>query len=140
MSEIQQWNDRIIAEFRENNGIVSTANFGDGLVLLHHTGARTAAQRINPLRALRRDDHTWVVVASKQGADTDPDWYRNLVANPNTIIETPHDGEVTVTASVLTGTERTEAWNAFIDAYPMFQQYQDATTRAFPVIALRTRE
>lgn len=140
MVDVQKWNDQIIDEFRQNDGIVATANFGDGLVLLHHTGARSEVRRVNPLRALQLDEYTWVVVASKQGADTNPDWYFNLLANPLTFIETPHHGKVSVFASVLAGEERARAWESFATAYPVFQQYQDATVRAFPVIALRRRD
>ena len=139
MVDVQKWNDQIIDEFRQNDGIVATANFGDGLVLLHHTGARSDARRVNPLRALRLDENTWVVVASKQGADTNPDWYFNLLANPLTFIETPHHGKVTVSAGVLAGEALAQAWESFSTAYPVIQQYQDATTRVLPVIALRRR-
>ena len=107
--------------------------------MLHHTGAKSGVERMNPLRALRQDDDTWVIVASKQGADTNPDWSLNLIANPATSIETPHDGDVQVVARELIDAERAHAWQAFTTAYPIFQQYQDATTRAFPVVALCRR-
>ncbi len=137
---VQSWNEKIIEEFRANGGEVSTANFGLSLILLHHTGARTGEKRINPLRSLFDGEGTWLVVASAQGADSHPHWYHNVMAHPEVCIEAPGRGTVSVRAEVLAGTERDKAWAAFTAAYPMFLQYQQETTRIFPVIVLRRPE
>lgn len=136
---VLQWNDRIVAEFRANEGSVATNNFGDSLLLLHHRGAKTGVSRVNPLRGMKIDDDSWIVVASKQGADTNPDWYHNLVAHPDAVIDVPGHAGIDVTAETLDGTARDTAWQRFTGAYPIFQQYQDATTRVIPVVALRRR-
>jgi len=129
------WNDQVIAEFRANNG--SVARFGRNLVLIHHIGAKTGAERVAPARAIRDDPDTWLVAASKGGAPDNPAWYHNLVAHPDVRIETPDDGTVAVHAEVLRGTERDEAWERFKEASPGFRDYEQKTSRTIPVLVLR---
>ena len=131
------WNDQVIAEFRANNGTV--ARFGRNLVLIHHLGAKTGAERVAPARAIRDDADSWLVAASKGGAPDNPGWYHNLIANPDVRIETPDDGIVEVHAEVLQGAERDEAWERFKEAAPGFRDYEQKTTRTIPVLVLRRR-
>jgi deazaflavin-dependent oxidoreductase (nitroreductase family) len=131
------WNDQVIAEFRANNGAV--ARFGRNLVLIHHIGAKTGAERIAPARAIREDPDSWLVAASKGGAPENPAWYHNLVANPDVRIETPDDGTVAVHAEVLHGAERDAAWERFKEASPGFRDYEEKTSRTIPVLVLRRR-
>lgn len=130
-----QFNDSIIEEFRTNRG--SVARFGRSLVLLHQTGAKSGVERVNPVRAIRTSPETWLIAASKGGADDNPAWYYNLRAHPEATIETPDDGEVAVYATELRGAERDAAWARFTAASPGFQQYEQRTTRMIPVIELR---
>ena len=81
-----EFNARIIEEFRGNQGRVGGPFEGATLLLLHHVGARSGKDRINPL-VYNRDGDRYVVFASKAGAPTNPDWYHNLKANPNITIE-----------------------------------------------------
>lgn len=136
----QRWNDQIIAEFRANKGKVATNGFGKSLILVHHTGARTGTRRVNPLRSVHDGNGTWWVVASKQGAPENPDWYHNLNANPDTRIEIPDLGSFDAFAEVLEGDAREQAWQQFTAANPIFLQYQEETSRVFPVIALHIRK
>ena len=80
------FNAKVIEEFRSNEGRVGGPFEGLPLLLLHHTGARSGTERVNPL-AYARDEDRYVVFASKAGAPTNPDWYHNLLANPSTRIE-----------------------------------------------------
>lgn len=130
------WNQGIIDEFRANGGTVS--RFGDALVLVHHIGAKTGAERISPVMGIREDPDTWLIAASKGGAPEHPAWYHNLIAHPEVSIETP-DGEVPVRAEVLRGEERDRAWSRFTAASPGFKAYEDRTARVIPVVALRRR-
>jgi len=132
-----QFNDGIIDEFRTNDGTV--AQFGRDLVLVHHRGARSGVERIAPLRAIRTSPDTWLIAASKAGADENPAWFHNLVAHPHTQIETPDDGVVAVRATVLQGGERDAAWSEFTAASPAFGTYAQRTSRVIPVIALSRR-
>lgn len=77
----EDWNSKIISEFRANDGKVGGVFEGASLLLLHTTGAKTGLERVNPL-AYRADGDALVVFASKAGAPTNPDWFHNLLANP----------------------------------------------------------
>jgi len=128
------WNDAIIREFRENGGKV--ASFAtQPLLLLSHRGARTGTQRTNPL-AYFDDGDRYVVVASKGGAPTNPDWYHNLKAHPRATIEVGTD-RFDVTAREATGAERNRLWAMITDRNPAFAEYEGATDRTMPVMILR---
>lgn len=131
-------NAEIISEFRDANGRVQ--GFGRHLVLLHHVGAKTGTQRVSPVMAIRPpgDEDTWWIAASKGGAPEHPQWLHNLVAAPETVIETP-DGRVDVHARVLDAHEREVAWPHFTEKSDGFRQYQDQTERVIPVVELTRR-
>lgn len=132
------FNERIIDEFRSNGGDVTVGGFGRRLVLLHHLGAKSGAERVSPVMALPSDSG-WIIAASKGGAPENPAWFHNLLAHPETVIETPDDGEVAVRAVRLDGAERDAAWARFLDASPGFGEYERRTERTIPVVELRRR-
>ncbi len=84
--DVNAWNRTIIEEFRANNGSVGGMFEGATLVLLHTTGAKSGKERTNPLVALFEGGRIFVF-ASYAGAETSPDWYHNLVANPHVEVE-----------------------------------------------------
>jgi deazaflavin-dependent oxidoreductase (nitroreductase family) len=131
------WNDRVIAEFRANEGRVR--GFGTGLVLLHTTGARTGAARVNPVAAIP-ERGSWLICASLAGAPHHPAWYFNLLAHPEAVIETPQ-GSVDVHAIDLTDEEEREAAFArFVARSPAFAEYaRKAAPRRLPVLRLEPR-
>ena len=136
MADRDDWNTRIIDEFRANGGKVGGQFAGAPLLLLHTTGAKTGQARVNPMMYLADgDDH--VVFASKAGAPTNPDWYHNLVANPRASIEV---GEQTlnVMARVAEGETRERLWSTQKERYPGFADYEAKTTRQIPVVILET--
>lgn len=137
---MSDWNQQIIDEFRSNDGTVQTMGFGRNLVLVHHIGAKSGAERIAPLMGLRDSEDTWLIAASKGGAPDNPGWYHNLLAHPETVIETPDDGIVPVRAVELKDAERDTAWAKFTAHSDGFRQYEQQTTRTIPVIALRRRD
>ncbi|MGN6127421.1 MAG: nitroreductase/quinone reductase family protein [Humibacter sp.] len=139
MSGYDDFNQPIIDEFRANGGTVKTNGFGDGLVLMHHVGAKSGTARVTPVRGMRLDADTWLVAASKAGAPENPAWYHNLLAHPDISIETPDAGTVDVRADNLTGAARDEAWAEFTAVNPGFLDYEKRTTRVIPMIALRRR-
>lgn len=130
------WNDKIIAEFRENGGKVGGQFEGAPLLLLHTTGAKSGEERINPMMYLELDGRMFVF-ASKAGAPTNPDWYHNLVANPQVRVEVG-DGSFEATARPLEGDERTRVYDEQAQRYPGFREYQDNTSREIPVVELTT--
>src|SRR5262249_45686232 len=105
------------------------------LVLVHHTGAKSGTQRIAPLVPLFDGDRIYIF-ASKGGADTNPDWYHNLVANPETVIEVGSE-TVPATVRVLTGDERDAIYAKQSEAEPQFAEYQRKTSRIIPVLELQ---
>ncbi|UFS60426.1 nitroreductase/quinone reductase family protein [Subtercola endophyticus] len=137
------FNDKIIAEFRANDGVVQTAGFGASLVLLHTTGAKTGAERVSPVMAQPQPDGSWLVAASKAGAPENPAWYLNMLAHPDMAIEavTGNGVEtVEVVAEDLKGAARDAAWATFTEKAPGFLDYQvTAGDRLIPVVKLSRR-
>jgi deazaflavin-dependent oxidoreductase (nitroreductase family) len=128
------FNARIIDEFHANEGRVGGMFEGTPLLLLHHTGAKSGKRRINPL-AYQSDDGRYVVFASKGGAPTNPDWYRNLMAEPNVSIEVGTD-TIDVVASEATGEERERLYRTQAERSPQFAEYEKQAGRIIPVIVL----
>ena len=132
---MSDWNSGIIEEFRANRGEVGGSFAGRPLLLLHHRGARTGTERVTPLmyQAL---DGGYAVFASKGGADTNPDWFHNLKAHPETTVEVGTD-VVAVRARTIVGAERQAIWTRQTADWPFFAEYEQKTARAFiPVIVL----
>jgi deazaflavin-dependent oxidoreductase (nitroreductase family) len=134
MSERNEWNRRVIEEFRGNEGKVGGMFEGMPLLLLHHRGAKSGLERVNPLAYQRLGDSV-AVFASKGGAPTNPDWYHNLVANPDVTVEVGTE-RYPATARVATGDERERIWSAQKAAYPGFAEYEAKSGRQIPVIVL----
>jgi deazaflavin-dependent oxidoreductase (nitroreductase family) len=128
------FNARIIDEFHANEGRVGGMFEGTTLLLLHHVGARTGANRVNPL-AYDRDGDRYVIFASKAGAPTNPDWYHNLKAHPNVEIEVGTD-TIDVVAAEAVGEERDRLYGRQAERSPGFAEYQAKTDRVIPVMLL----
>ena len=134
MSDMNDWNRNVIEEFRTNDGVVGGMFEGATLLLLHHTGAKSGTERVNPLVYLR-DGDTYVIFASKAGAPNSPDWYHNLRANPDTTIEVGSES-IPVKARVAEGDERERLWSAQKEIAPQFAEYETKTDRVIPVVVL----
>lgn len=134
MAEVNDWNTKIIDEFRANEGRVGGPFEGAPMLLLHHTGAKSGTERVNPLVYLP-DDGRYVIFASKGGAPTNPDWYYNLLANPEASIEVGTD-QLAVKAREAHGDERDRLWTAIKAERPGFAEYEAKTTRRIPVVVL----
>ncbi len=128
------WNAGIIEEFRTNQGKVGGPFAGVPILLLHHTGARTGKVRVNPL-AYQADGDRFAVFGSKGGAPTNPDWYHNLLANPEATIEVGTE-TISVRARVAEGEERERIWNRQKELMPGFAAYEKRTRRQIPVVIL----
>ncbi len=131
---VNDWNAAIIEEFRANDGQVGGMFEGRTLLLLHHTGARTGTRRVTPLAYQDLADG-YAVFASKAGADTNPDWYHNVVANPGTEVEVGAE-TIRVRARVASGAERDRIWTRQKRDYPQFAEYEAKTSRVIPVVLL----
>jgi deazaflavin-dependent oxidoreductase (nitroreductase family) len=135
MPSQNDFNAQIIEEFHANDGVVGGPFEGASLLLLHHTGAKSAKQYVTPL-VYRRDGERYVIFASKAGAATNPDWYHNLLANPNVSIEVGTE-TLSALAADADGEERDTLYAAQASDMPQFAEYEkSAEGRTIPVVVL----
>jgi deazaflavin-dependent oxidoreductase (nitroreductase family) len=137
MSDPNEWNKQVIDEFRANDGKVGGYFENVTVLLLHTTGAKSGLPRVNP-RVTMPDDDRYIIMASKGGHPTNPDWYYNLVANPEVTVEVGTD-KFEALAMVTEGSKREALFTKMSTRYPMFAEYQEKTTRMIPVIVLTRR-
>ena len=133
----EQWlalNEGVIAEFRANGGTCGGRWEGNPMVLLTTTGARSGERRTSPL-TYTTDGDDIVLIASRAGDHRHPDWYYNLVANPDVVIEIGED-RFEATATVAEEPERSRLLGARIDVMPRFGGYVEATERTIPVVVV----
>jgi deazaflavin-dependent oxidoreductase (nitroreductase family) len=128
------FNQRVIDEFRANAGRVGGQFEGRDLLLLHHVGARSGADRINPLAYLR-DGERYVVFASAGGRPRNPGWYHNLLAHPDVAIEVGSE-TVAVSAGVAAAGERERLYRLQAERLPQFAEYERLADRTIPVVIL----
>jgi deazaflavin-dependent oxidoreductase (nitroreductase family) len=126
---MKAFNAKLIADFRANHGQFTGDMAGRGLLILTTTGARSGEPRSVVLGFGRHGDRL-VVIASNNGAPNAPDWYRNLLANPNAIIELAGPERFEVRATTATHEERDE----LAKALPYLQQQQSLTAREIPIV------
>jgi deazaflavin-dependent oxidoreductase (nitroreductase family) len=135
MADGDDFNGQVIAEFRANGGKVGGFFAGAPLLLLHHTGAKTGAPRVNPLIYQQVGD-SYAIFGSAGGQPRDPQWYRNLLAHPDVTAEI---GGTTarLRARVADPAERASIWATQKERMPNFADYEKtATPREIPVILL----
>jgi len=132
------YNAPIIAEFRKNHGKVGGPFEGAPLLLLHTIGRHSGKPRVNPMMYLK-DGERYLVIASKGGAPTNPDWYFNLKAHPDVQIQVG-DEKIDVHAKELTGKEHDTLYKRQATLYPAFSEYQRKTKRIIPVVALTKKK
>ena len=134
MSDVNEWNKTVIAEFRANDGVVGGQFEGAPVLLLHTTGAKSGIERVNPMMYLAEDDKLYVF-ASKAGADSHPDWFHNLKANDTVTVE--QGTEVyEATAVEVSRSERDRVYAIQAERFPGFAEYEQKTSRVIPVIEL----
>ena len=134
---MSNWNENIIKEFRENKGKVSGKFDNVTLALLHTIGAKSGETRINPLICLP-DDNRYLVVASKGGASTHPDWYHNILANPDVTVEFGTN-KFEATAIPAEEPERTDLYTKMESFFNGFSEYKTMTERVIPIVVLQPK-
>ncbi len=137
MSDVRDWNAKVIEEFRANEGRVGGPFQGAPILLLHTTGARTGNERVNPMMYLDLDGRRYVF-DSKGGSDVDPDWYRNLVAHPEVEVEVDTE-TYPATATPISGLDRDRIYAEQARRFPGFAEYRQKTSRVIPVVELARR-
>jgi deazaflavin-dependent oxidoreductase (nitroreductase family) len=135
---VSDWNDKIIEEFRANNGVVGGPFADAKLLLLTTIGAKSGHRRTSPMMYFA-DGGDRLVVASKAGAPENPAWYHNLLANPTVHVEAAIDGgieEYDATATPLPENERSQRYAEIGSSNPGFAAYQEKTERKIPLVRL----
>jgi deazaflavin-dependent oxidoreductase (nitroreductase family) len=137
--DVNDWNTRVIAEFRANGGKVGGNFDGAPVVLMHHVGRRSGKESVNPVMYLadENDPATIYVFASKGGAPTHPDWYHNMTAAGRAVVEVGTE-TYDVLVREVTGDERRTVYAEQASRYPGFAEYEEKTAgiRTIPVLAL----
>lgn len=132
-------NRQVLEEFRANGGVVDNAvgGFFQGkpVLILHHTGAKTGQERLNPL-VYATDEESYVVAGSKGGAPSDPHWLINVRANPDVTVEVGVE-EFPATATVIDdGARRDELYSNLVAVMGQFAEYEKMTDRRIPIVVL----
>ena len=137
MTDMQDYNQRMIEDFRASRSKNGVPLDGRPMLLLTTTGAKSGQRRTTPVMYIPDGDRV-LVIASNAGAPSHPDWYRNLVAHPEVTFEVgseTFDG----TAVVAEGSERQRLWTRIVELYPFFADHQAKITRQIPVVVLERR-
>jgi deazaflavin-dependent oxidoreductase (nitroreductase family) len=137
MSDQNEYNRKLIEDFRTTRGVSDDPFAGRPLLLLTTTGAKSGQRRTTPLMYVSDGDRL-LIIASNAGAPTHPAWYRNLLAHPEATVEVGAD-TFDAYAVVLEGTERQQLWDSIVVSYPFFTEHQAKITRQIPVIALERK-
>ena len=121
-----------------SHGRLLSSTFGMRAIELHTVGRRSGRPRRTMLAAPIYEDHRVVLVASKGGDDRAPDWYRNLVAEPD--VDVTVGGRTrAMRARTATAAEKAELWPRIVKAYRGYGEYQRKTSRDIPVVICEPR-
>lgn len=132
--DMQEWNKKVVGEFRTNGGKVGGPFEGASLLILHHMGARSGESRVTPL-VYQDVDGGYAIFASNAGKDYHPAWYHNLLAQPRVGVEVGTE-EIGAVARVAGGEERSDIFERQKQMAPQFADYEAGTSRRIPVVIL----
>lgn len=135
MSNPNDFNQAMIAEFRANGGKVGGHFVNTPLVLLNTIGAKSGQPRTNPLAYVTDGDRI-LVIASKAGAHSHPDWYYNLLAHPLVNVELGSEKFQARATAITEGPERDRLYTLMVARNPGFAEYQEKTNRTIPAVLL----
>lgn len=135
MNDQHTYNHQLIEEFRANKGGGPMA--GRPLLLLTTTGAKSGQPHTTPMMYVPDGDRL-LVIASNAGAPKHPDWYHNLVAHPQAIVEVGNE-TFEASATVTEGAERQKLWAMIVERYPFFAEHQAKISRQIPIVILKRR-
>lgn len=133
---MNDFNARVIEEFRANAGRVGGSLSGTPILLLHHLGARSGIERVTPLACSPRPDGGIAIIASNGGSPTHPAWYHNLKAHPRVTVEMGTE-TFAADAAELDDAARAALWPELVAEAPTASTYQARTARRIPVFILR---
>ncbi len=134
MPSFNDFNRKVIEEFRANAGKVGGQFSGAPMLLLTTTGAKTKQQRTTPL-VYTTDGRRIVIIASYAGGPKNPAWYHNLLANPEVNVEIGSE-KFKALATPASGAERDRLFDNQVAKMPVFDEYRRKTSRQIPVLIL----
>lgn len=129
------FNAKMIEEFRANGGRVGGPSADTTLILIHHIGAKSGTERVTPLSCFPQGNDRWAIVASNGGSPGHPAWYYSLKANPRIEVEVGTH-TFTVLANDLDDVARAALWPELVAEAPQLDEYQSSLTRQIPVVML----
>ena len=135
---MSDWDAKIIAQFRATGGRVGERYHGRPMLLLHHVGARSGLERVNPL-VYMPDGDRMVVAASSGGRPANPGWLHNLRARPEATAEIGTE-TAPVKAAEIVGADYDRTWPRMVEFLPVFGEYQERAGRRIPLVALHRME
>jgi deazaflavin-dependent oxidoreductase (nitroreductase family) len=133
------YNTKIIEEFRANGGRVGGPWAGITLILVHHIGAKSGIERVSPVAYSLQGEGRFAIWAANGGSPAHPNWYYNLTADPRIKVEVDTQ-TFTVLAQELDDTARAELWPKLVAQYPSLGEVQAKTTRQIPVFMLTRQD
>ena len=131
---MNEFNQKVIEEFRASAGKVGGQFAGAPMVLLTTRGAKSGKTYVHPL-VYSRDGNKYVIIASFAGGPKNPSWYHNIVAHPTVTLEIGAE-KFQAKASIASGSERERLFNAQAALMPVFNDYKTKTARQIPVVVL----
>jgi len=138
MRDWHAFNQGVVEQFRANGGVGPGRWATQPLLLLTTTGARSGLPRTTPL-LYSTDGDRFVVIASKGGQLTHPDWYHNLLVHPEATVEVGAETFL-VRAEVARGAERRRLFDQQAAQMPFFAEYERTNPRSIPVVILTRGE
>ncbi len=136
---MSDFNQAVIDEFRANDGKVGGYFAGANMLLLHTIGAKSGQPRTNPMVYVPDGDRI-VVIASKGGDDSNPDWYYNMLANPTITVELGKEKFQARAIAVTDEPERSRLYAKMVEHRSGFAEYEQKTTRKIPAVVLERVE
>jgi len=120
--------------YRRTGGRLGAKAGKTTMMLLTTTGRRSGQPRTTPLNCIADGDR-YLAIASFGGDDRDPQWFKNLQANPEATIQLGSE-TIPVHARVATPEEKKTLWPKAVAAYKGYANYQRKTSRDIPVVIL----
>lgn len=135
---MSDYNQKVMAEFRANGGVVGGHHAGRKLLILHTTGAKSGKHRETPLVTMQNDSGDYYIIASAGGAPKHPAWYHNLTANSDVSVEVGTE-KYDAIARIADEPERTQLYRQIANKYDFFNTYERETERTIPVVVLERK-
>jgi deazaflavin-dependent oxidoreductase (nitroreductase family) len=120
---------------REGNTLRDT---GLPVIIVTSRGRQSGKLRKNPVMKVEHDGE-YAIVASKGGAPSHPEWYLNIIADPESVMIQDGPEPFNVVVREVSGKEREIWWQRAVEAFPPYAEYSEKTNRIIPILVARRR-